>query len=560
MNCPYCGASIDTATPFCPNCGARLANQAPKAAPVQPNPYQQPQQYVQQPVQQSQEYQGYAQQPVQQPVALQSQPKKEKKSLPKFDLKAFFSKIKLPKLPKKVLIGGGAAIALLLVVAIVVSLLPSGSAFTPKKSNLSTLRPDDTLLIIQDGKLVDDSMDVTVRSNVSSLDGTVTILRTSENEVYVVSKGKMEMVAEDILYCTVSADGSTILCIDKDNTLYTYSAKDQKENHIADDVRLASISPDGKTVVYTVNDDGDLIGYIYDGKKSTELDDEIAAFAVSNGGKYIYCLDMDDNLVLYNKKGEKTKLGTDVDDDQFLLNKDHTQIIFMSKDKWYVSVKGGDKVKLSSSSDLTLIQPLFSGSLLANSCAYTYNVDSLNEKFYDDGDDAVLYINKKWEAEKVAKEVDSRHLANDGKTLLYLRCYGTLNNVTTKKLGDPVELADDVSFFSLVPDGSGFYFADEDDTFWYQKGTKDPKRIAEDVTLSTMTHDGYCLFMSDYSGGSGTLYASRNGGKKEQVSSDAYLMLATSTHTLVLYDYDKSESSFSADVATKGTKFKTLYD
>ncbi len=69
MFCTECGSKLEEGTVFCPNCGANLSQNQPKAAPQPDTPVQQ------EPVQQTPVYQTPQYQPVQQtPPAYQPQP------------------------------------------------------------------------------------------------------------------------------------------------------------------------------------------------------------------------------------------------------------------------------------------------------------------------------------------------------------------------------------------------------------------------------------------------------------------------------------------------------
>ena len=341
----------------------------------------------------------------------------------------------------------------------------------------------------------------------------------------------------------------------RDKTVYT--TKNGEGTEIAEDVDVFILSPDGKTVVYTVNDDGDHITYLYKGKDSIELGEDLYPLTASNGGKIIYCIDDEKNdLVTVDAKGNTEKIASDPYWSWFYMNEDHTQMIFQADGKWYASVKGGEKIKLTSDSSFRFLTYHYSASYTNEFDTYSYIItyptaDLRNS--YVVLDDNVSWMDGKWEMTKAAKDVDQAFVSTDGKTLVYLKDNGKLQKVTNKKLDDPVDLAEDVYSFMPVSDCSAVYYINEDEELIFQKGTKEGKRVADDAEGLMITADDCCFFGSDEE-----IYSTKNGGKKVLISDEIDDIFISATVVVIWTDYDDGECNISA--ATKGDKFTPIYE
>ena len=563
MTCPYCGAQNEPGFQFCKTCGAKLA--AKPAAPQQPQ-YQAPQQPQYQAPQQPQyqapqpQYQQYQapqpqyqapQQPqYQAPVAVA--PKQPKKS-PFEDL---IKKIKsidfgaLLKDPKKLIIPA-AAVAAVLVLVILISVISAagGKAVTPETSYYA-LNVDGEYTLLRDDKIIEEGMD-RIYMLTSSMDGSVAVYE-SEDELFAIQNSKIVSITDEWSDMTLSVNGASLLVTDYDGVLSIYNTKNGDGTEIAEDVEWFCVSPDGKTVVYLVYDDGDYITYLYKGKNSIELGEDLIPVAVSNGAKVIYCIDDEKgSLCTVDTKGNTEKIASNVYDDGFFMNEDHTQMIFQADGKWYATVKGGEKIKLTSDYNFRIMTYQYAASF------EDYNIDMITYPTSDlrncfvlvDGD--ISWMNNKWELTKAAKDVEEAYVSADGKTLVYLKDNGKLLKVTSKKLDKPVELAEDIWSFMPTSDCSAVYYINDDDELFFQKGTGKAKKVSDDVDGGIVTPGDVFLFSSDEE-----LYSTKNGGKKVKQFEDIYDIAMTGTTIYLWTDYDDGEFTFSA--LTKGSKFKEI--
>ena len=570
MTCPYCGAENEAGFQFCKTCGAKLT---PKAAPQQPQ-YQAPQQpqyqapqyqapQYQAPQYQAPQYQASQYQAPQQPqyrapqapVAAAPQPPKKNPlddiiaKIKGFDFKA------LLKEPKKLIIPA-AAVAAVLVLIILISVIASagGDAVTAKMT-YHFVEVDDEYMLLCDDKIIEEGLeDAYIVSK--SMDGTVA-LYNSDDELFAIQGKKSVSITDEYNTAVLSVNGAYVAILDYDDVLTVYNTKNGEGTEIAEDVEAFSMSPDGKTVVYTVDDDGDSVTYLYKGKDSIELGEDLYPLTVSNGGKLIYCVDVEkDNLVTVDAKGNTEKIAGDPNSSRFFLNEDHTQLIFQADGKWYASVKGGEKIKLTSDSSFFFLNYQYGASHITvldySSYVITYPTSDLRNH-YVVLDDNVSWMDNKWELTKAAKDVDEAYVSADGKTLVYLKDNGKLQKVTSKKLDDPVDLAEDVYSFMPVSDCSAVYYINEDEELIFQKGTKEGKRVGDDVEGILITHDDYCFFGSD-----DEVYGTKNGSKKVLISDEMDDMNITATVVVIWTDYDDGDCNIS--VATKGNKFKPIYE
>ncbi len=482
------------------------------------------------------------------------------------------------------IIAAAVAVVLIVVIAVVAVLLSGGGKFDMIESMIVPTFGSDGLFLVNGAAATPVSEQIggdasSVKLTLSSVDRKTVAILTSNGDVYVSNKdGGLDQALDGVENMAFS--GNFIAYVDADGSLGVYNIKNGKKSRIADDVDAASsivMSPDGKYVAYVVTDkNGDDDLYVYNGKKSVEIDDALVAVAISNKGKYIYCYNTDkDGLYVYDMKGESTKLSVGVGG-TFVFNRDNTEMIFTASDgDCYISVKGGDKQKLGTGM-LMPILPVFSQtqtSYLEYSgrifTAATYGVDTLSEMFcYNTSAGTVVYLEDDMETERVASSVTygSTSISSDGKTLYYMRD-DVLYRVKESDIDESVEIAEDVETFAMSRDGKFAYYIDSDDALWYVKGTKKPKQVADKVVSVTVTHDGYALFVGEYSysSNSGVLYACKNGGKKTQVlddvyTSSSYSMLPLPSVTYCYAGYNAETGTVDMYAVESGTEFTLIVE
>lgn len=490
------------------------------------------------------------------------------------------------KKPGKKTVGIIAAVvvALIVVIAVVAVLSTSGGKYDMVKSIVLPTFGSDGTYIVRGAEAVSVSEQIgddvsNVKMTLSTADRQTAAILLYSGEVYVSNKdGSMTEVLDSVENMTIS--GGFIAYVDEDNTLGIYNIKNGKNARISDDVNADKsivMSPDGKYVAYTVTDkNGDDDLYVYNGKKSVEIDDALVAIAISNKGKYIYCYNTDkDGLYIYDMKGDSTKLSVGVGG-TYVFNRDNTEMIFTASDgDCYISVKGGDKQKLGSGMLMPIV-PAYAQSVTfylgysgRTFTSISYGVDTLSEMFYyNTSAGTVVYLEDDIETERVASSVmyGSARLSDDGKTLYYQRD-DSLYRVKVNDIDDSEEIAEDVVTFATASNGKSAYYIDEDDILWYVKGTGKPKKVADDIVSIAVTHDGYAMFIGEYSysSNSGVLYACKNGGKKTQILDDVYRSSSygttmTPSATYCFAGYNSETGTVDMYAVESGTEFTMIVE
>lgn len=504
------------------------------------------------------------------------------------------------KADPKILLGAAGAILVLVLLFSIVGALSKSPAYEVREHTITPLTVGDEIAFFYDGKEVEGRADGMRDVYYSSLDGSVLLIPTKVTEsvpapydtptsrkttttLYVVTKKGAVEVAENPKAWALSLDGKTVAYVDEYDSLYLYTVKNGKSKEIAQDVSAKglTLSPNGKKATYltedtkTVTPEGDgavstevtvYTMFVYNGKKSVEIGEDIMPLGLDDSAKYVYYIDIEKNaLYCTNLKGDSKKISSDVTYSLFNLftfNKDHTEIVFTSNGKTYISKKGDEKIKIGSTS-LLLCAPDNSELhvSLDTVLTFTYGIETFAEKYFasPEGTEAgsdIVYVDKKLEADKKVKNVRGALISDDLETLYYLKNGKLYRLDLSKKDAEPHEVADDVTSFDIMADGSAVYFINDSDELMYAKGKKKAKKIGDDVHSVEITHDGIALFLVDYEDNEGTLYSSKKGGKKKQVANDVSSVDAL---TNVTYIYsDVSESGAVASAATKGTKFKAI--
>ena len=461
--------------------------------------------------------------------------------------------LKLPS--KKILLPAAAVVAVILVLAIVLAIPSGGSTYSgvlyPLYSN------DDEATCFADGtKLLEDTIDGDYYYSRSSMDQAVTVYLAEDDTLWAVTKKGLVELGDEVETFQLSADGSTVAYIDVDQSLYLGSTKTGECEEIAEDAVSVVLSPNGKTVVYMTYEKDEPVTWLHNAKEPVELGESLYPLAVSDGAKYLYCINEKNALVLVDKKGDTEKLCADVDDgNDFLFNKDLSQIIFCAKDKWYICVKGGEKEKISiDATYLSMLTPRWSQSVTTGYAAI-YNVKSLTGRFYY-GSGEIVYLQKNLESEKVVDEVDTVTVSDDGKRVYFLTDNNRLKYVTASDPDEEVDVAKHVYDYEVLSDGKTVCYYDEDNILYVLKGKKTVE-IEEEVFSIYRTHDDKVLFLAERDqSGNGTLYLIK-GDKAEEISEDVHTVALRPN---VTYYWEQTDDMEYDIYAAKGTNFELLLE
>ncbi len=549
MICPKCGKENADDSKFCEHCGAPLEAVVEEV---------------------KEEVKAAAEEVKEEAKEVQTEVKAE------VERKA--ANIPTPKAPKdpngkkgldpKVLIAAVGAVAVIALIVILINVFSGGSSSGYKAGYMAVPDPDnECTYIINGGKQiakVGENADV----EPISVDGSVVLLVEEEDDedtISVIKNGKVTKVGENINPIAFADTGAAFVFTNEDGDLMLYTVSSGKSEKIEGEIKSSRVamSPDGKSVLYTKtdeNDDGDEVTalYLYTGGKSSKIaKDGVYPVTLSNGAKQIYAYDVEsESLVLYNAKGEKVgKIGSSASK-SFIVNQDHTDIIFSDGEKTYISVKGDEKKKIASSSDVTPVLPdgvtvTYSRSYGA---VYVYGVSNFKNiiiSCYDSDSetDALYYLNSKYELENKIGDT-SRAVTADGATVYYKKS-GNLYSKNIKKAdAEQVKIASNTKGnFVISSDGKTVYYISEDDELHSYKGGKDNK-IADDVDKVYISGKDNVFFLSD----DGVYYVS--GSSKKAVATEALGMTVDPTGAVYVLKGDKD--AYDVLYSNGSTSFKEI--
>ena len=246
----------------------------------------------------------------------------------------------------------------------------------------------------------------------------------------------------------------------------------------------ATLSPDGQTVAYvTIGGnwrDGNpaYTGMAWDGA-AHELGRNMYPLAIADGARLIYLTRQGEQGATFHvqkkyNEDSRIKLGDDPRDVYF--NTDLSQVVYESGGRTYVSLGGGERTGLSGRV-YYFVMPQGTAGFSAYGRVRVLGIKDFSNTFYVNRDDALVNIDKKHEAQSVARSVDTAYVANDGKTITYLRENNRLFKVNgTKRNAEPLRLTEETStwFLSTAKGDAVFYVTeDERDDLYelrYQKG------------------------------------------------------------------------------------------
>jgi len=517
---------------------------------------------------------------------------------------------------KKLILIAAAAIAAVLLVLAGVFLFKS---FTSNKSGNGYPQSSSLLIISeQNQSLIYGSGNKAIKTDgfiydyKYSMDGKSAALAMDPGDsgtyrVAYCNGSKVVDVADDVSAYTISSSGNKILYLtDYDSSLqtgvlYLYDTNSKKSEKVAKDAYSEfTVSPDGGSIAYvsdvTFDDDGSisgLTGYIKIGdKKAEKLDQDQYVIAISNSGSYLYYMDADftysGTTSLYLRHGKTdNKISKVSPASGFYLNKDYSEIVFVSGSNTYISVNGNNKEKIVTSAYSGMILPSkiqYYYNSISSAYAYVVNVPSLLDNLYISFNDdysaaGVVYVDKSANPNDIDKfgSQYAYYLSGDGKSFYFIDESEQLviyKNVRNLK-ADPVKIKsnEDVQAFDVTPDQSTVYFVDVDNTLWVARGSSKPVKVDENVDISylTISADGKGLYyLKDYTYNSdtyigvGTLcYVENEKSAKPDTIAEDVSGIDVSEYGTVYYVFDHYDDATSRNIGNaylslNGGDFKSV--
>ncbi len=523
MICSKCGQECTDADKFCTNCGAEFAEEVNE--PAEENTVT-GKATEGEPAESAKEPEAAAEDRLEKTEAEATKEKKEKKPV-----------------NKKVVVAVAAVFALFLLVLLIAGVCAGGTAYVTagKYAIVEIGEVEDKVLVLYASGKIDELNYEEGNNIVYSQDYSTAVFVNEDEELILIRNGKViETGIEDAENVTVSVYGDTIAYlsdVELDTDVYEsvgilnlYYTKSGKTKKIAEDVLDGSIvlSPNGQTVAFVSDYDAkdDFRGYYsVKGKEPVSVGKENYVIAIADKAAYIYYRD-DDRLYAQKKKKEAEKLVSGLSGVSVLVNADCTELMYTVDGKTYLSVKAGEKEKISSDSVTSIVLP--EKALQEYQYYYTpggrvyvsyTGVETLEEQLYwTEGD--ISFLNGRKEMKTVASSVEDCVVAEDGESLVYIDRSGDVNRVTKfAKGGETKKIKDDAEAVAVYAAGDlkYVYYVNEDDELFCIKGTK-AKKLADDVTDVAVSGDGTrCYYVIEREQ---LCYSKKNGKKKNILSEE----------------------------------------
>lgn len=485
------------------------------------------------------------------------------------------SEKKLPNFNlKKLLIPAIAVIAVVAAIIILTNVVKP-EQYEATKGSVYLSQGGENVIVIPHGKSKIE-IEGYLSTSTRNLDGTVAVALIAEDyysseggTLYLISDQPRE-VASNVETFWIASSGNALVYIcetDYDEGIaelwhYANGTRTKITSEFSFYEGKCSISPDGKTVTYVDYDGSNYIGFVWSNGKSTELGKGIAPIAVADGARYIYYYRNDSLYVQQGISGdEREKLGDNVY--TLYANTDLSQVVYNYDSKSYISIDGGKRESLSSSTISRFILPSGTASYYSSTIVQ-YGITDFRDMFYVNNDNAIIHIDGKYETSSVVKNIDSAYqnvyLADDARTLFYLK-NGSIYKVrgdSTKD--DATELVDsDVVAFIATASGDAVYYIDEAYDIYCQKGTNKSTLVTSDFPYS-YTGEGYGLYNGNtfFYVADGGLYSSTGERGKLVTGLTGEIQYATASYLSIFVSSD-NDGEILHYRSVDGTNFEMIW-
>jgi hypothetical protein len=319
---------------------------------------------------------------------------------------------------------------------------------------------------------------------------------------------KVEFIADDVRDFQLASSGNGIVYSmyewdDETAELFLWSGSGAPRK-ISNDGAIgfpASISPNGKTAAFATDVRGDSnTGAIWHNNKLHDFGRNIP-IAISDGAKYIYYIDRNEALFVQRGFNESTseRLSRDVWGVSF--NKDMSQIIYTTGTRSFISNKGRAPIGLNGD----VREHILPGNtaVFYDSIGVIYGVRSFANTFYQNDSGNIIRINNKLESDRVgSRSVEQVYLANDGKTLTFLRNDSVFRIDGSRAGAEDMRIIDgDVKYFVMTHDGKGVFYITRDNDIFYQRGMGNSANVTYSFEMSwwgsTPNYGTFMLYKGD---------------------------------------------------------------
>lgn len=324
------------------------------------------------------------------------------------------------------------------------------------------------------------TLEGTLQRTFQNLDGSISGMIFGQDQVlYQISGGKESFIEENVAGVSYSTNGRGLAFTTGtwrfDNTERSdlYLRNGAKNERISRDCVGESVfSPSGRYLLYVEYDGKNYTLLLHNGKKAREIlssKRRIAAIGIRDDGKRMYYAVKDANgndlqgaYTLYHYDSETfTELGGFLFGSRILLNRDLSQILFVSDKNAWFSENGEEPVKLRmGGSSFLLLTPRLT--------AVQYGDSTLEPDIYDAADfrntfvlcDDTLYLFNGEEFKTISRKVLDAQVLNNEKTLLIRKTDGGLFRMNGRKENAKEEeiTADEIDLYGSSADGKTVYY------------------------------------------------------------------------------------------------------
>jgi len=434
---------------------------------------------------------------------------------------------------KKVLTIAIPAVAIVVIAAIIALVLGGTSSYGEIKGFQLMETDGRTLIATPNGS--SHTINEEYHSHQLSLDGSQMAVMTDwewgyGGVLYHVSGNKAPVrIAEDVYGFIISDNGNGVAFYtnyDREHEvadLNLYNAKNKStlrvdpNAYFSSSMEMVAISPDGKTVFYTseddVNQDGSTtwITMVSNRGKNDNVGRELFPIAVGDNAKFLYYNKGNDDWsqTLFVRRGinaNESRLGDNPWGYSF--NKDYSSIVYNSDGASYISVKGGERERLSrvDGGIISFITPEFTQARYYN--GYTvYGFSDFKNKAFTSGNgwsSEIWLLNRKYETNRISNEAQNITMSQDGKWLYFMDSSRLRRASATNPDAERLTVANNVQNYTLSKKGDSVYYINVHGEMFLKKATdegNEGKKVADDVFAYQLftSHAGVVFFFTDYS-------------------------------------------------------------